>query len=117
MSYEIKGNIKKIMQPQVFESGFKKQQFVITTDEKFPQDVKLELTKEKTELLDPLEEGNRVDVSFNIRGNEYKGKYYVNLQAWRIKADQQSYEGLANDLAQNITLESEQEAAEEDVPF
>ena len=47
MSYEISGKIKYIKQPQVFESGFKKQEFVITTDEKFPQDIKLELTKEK----------------------------------------------------------------------
>jgi hypothetical protein len=23
-------------------------------------------------------------VSFNIRGNEYKEKYYVNLQAWKL---------------------------------
>ena len=117
MSYEISGKIKYIKQPQVFESGFKKQEFVITTDEKFPQDIKLELTKEKTELLDPLEEGNRVEVSFNIRGNEYNGRYYVNLQAWRIKADQQSPAGLANDLANNITLQSDQTELAEDVPF
>jgi len=117
MSYEISGKIKYIKQPQVFESGFKKQEFVITTDEKFPQDVKLELTKEKTELLNPLEEGNHVDVSFNIRCNEFKGKYYVNLQAWRIKADQQSPAGLANDVANTITLNNDQGELDEDVPF
>jgi hypothetical protein len=26
-----------------------------------------------------------VMVSFNLRGNEYNGKYYVNLQAWKIE--------------------------------
>jgi hypothetical protein len=25
-----------------------------------------------------------VEVSFNVRGNEYNGKYYVNLQAWKL---------------------------------
>ena len=117
MSYEISGKIKYIHQPQVFESGFKKQEFVIRTDEKFPQDVKLELTKEKTELLSTLREGNQVDVSFNIRGKEYNGRYYVNLQAWRIKADQQSPTGLANDLAENISLNDDQREIAEDVPF
>jgi single-strand DNA-binding protein len=24
-------------------------------------------------------------VSFNLRGNEFNGKYYVNLQAWKIE--------------------------------
>ena len=23
-------------------------------------------------------------MSFNVRGNEYNGKYYVNLQAWKL---------------------------------
>ncbi|MGI9239866.1 MAG: DUF3127 domain-containing protein, partial [Verrucomicrobiales bacterium] len=51
---------------------------------KYPQDVKLEVIKEKVALLDKFSEGQRVKASFNIRGNEYKGKYYVNLQAWKI---------------------------------
>jgi len=25
-----------------------------------------------------------VSVAFNLRGNEYNGKYYTNLQAWKI---------------------------------
>ena len=117
MSYEISGKIKYIKEPQVFESGFKKQEFVITTDEKFPQDVKLELTKEKTELLNTLKEGSQVDVSFNIRGNEYNGRFYVNLQAWRIKADHQSPAGLAIDLADTMILDNEQGEISENVPF
>jgi hypothetical protein len=26
-----------------------------------------------------------VKVSFDIRGNEYNGKYYVNLNAWKLE--------------------------------
>ncbi len=84
MEYEIEGSIKAIMDTQTFDSGFTKREFVITTEEKFPQDVKLETIKDKTALLDGFSEGQRVKASFNIRGNEYKGKYYVNLQAWKI---------------------------------
>ena len=41
-------------------------------------------------------------VSFNIRGNEYKGRYYVNLQAWRIEHGEAKVE---SDLA-NVTDDS-----------
>jgi hypothetical protein len=29
-------------------------------------------------------EGDTVDVDFNIRTNEYQGKYYTSLQAWKV---------------------------------
>ena len=83
--YELEGTVKLIDDTQTFGSGFKKREFVVTSDEKFPQDVKFECTKEKIELLDKVRTGDLVKVSFNIRGNEYKGRYYVNLQAWRIE--------------------------------
>ena len=74
------------MDLQSWDSGFTKE-FVITTNEQYPQDVKLECIKDKTNLLDGLAEGDEVEVSFNIRGNEYNGKYYVNLQAWKLQED------------------------------
>ncbi len=81
---DIKGKVKLIEDTQTFGSGFTKRSFVITTDDKYPQDVKFDCIKDKTELLNSLKEGDGVNVDFNIRGNEYKGKYYVNLEAWKI---------------------------------
>ncbi|MBC2607131.1 DUF3127 domain-containing protein [Pelagicoccus albus] len=83
--YEMVGSVKLIEETQTFASGFAKREFVITTEDKYPQDVKFEATKEKIEQVDRLKEGDHVKVSFNIRGNEYKGRYYVNLQAWKIE--------------------------------
>ena len=79
------GSVKVIEETQTFASGFSKREFVITTEDKYPQDVKFEATKEKIEQVDKLKTGDHVKVSFNIRGNEYKGRYYVNLQAWKIE--------------------------------
>jgi len=84
---DIKGKVKLIMDTQTFDSGFTKREFVITTDEQYPQDVKFEVVKDKTALLDNYKEGDGIIVHFNIRGNEYNGKYYVTLQAWRLEAD------------------------------
>ncbi len=81
---EVSGKIKLINETQTFDSGFSKREFVVTTSEQYPQDIKLEFTKDKCSLLDMYKEGQDVTVGFNLRGNEYNGKYYVNLQAWKI---------------------------------
>lgn len=82
---DLEGSIKMIMDTQTFDSGFQKKEFVVTTKEQYPQDVKFELVKERVDLLAPYKSGDQIKVHFNVRGNEFKGKYYVNLQAWRIE--------------------------------
>ncbi len=85
--YEAQGTIKIISDTQTFGSGFTKREFVITTgDSKWPQDIKFEIVKDKCALLDQFSTGQAVSVSFDIRGNEYNGKYYVNLNCWKIQA-------------------------------
>ncbi len=84
---ELKGTIKVITDAQVYDSGFQKREFVITTEGDYPQDIKLEFVKDKCKLLDNYGIGQPVTVGFNVRGNEYNGKYYVSLQAWKISGD------------------------------
>ena len=83
----IRGTVKTIMDVQTFESGFSKQEFVVTTADQYPQDVKFECVKDRISQLANIQQGQTVKVAFNVRGNEYNGRYYVNLQAWRIEAD------------------------------
>ena len=84
-SYDLTGTVKLIMDVQTFDSGFTKREFVVTTqDDRFPQDIKFECVKEKCDLLEAVKPGQEVKVSFDLRGNEYKERYYVNLNAWRV---------------------------------
>lgn len=84
--YEASGKIKVINETQSFASGFTKREFVVTTAvDKYPQDLKFEVVKDKCAMLDKFKVGQDVQVSFDIRGNEYNGKYYVNLSAWKIQ--------------------------------
>lgn len=83
--YEMDGSVKLIYDTQSFPSGFQKREFVITTEDKYPQDVKFEVMKDKCTMLDAFKPGARVKVNFDIRGNEYKDRYYVNLNAWKIQ--------------------------------
>lgn len=87
MSYEATGTIKVISDLQTFDSGFTKREFVVTTQEQYPQDLKFELVKDRTSLIDSFKTGDKVKVSFNIRGNEYNSRYFVNLGAWKIEND------------------------------
>jgi len=86
MSNQVKGKIKVINDTQTFDSGFQKREFVVTTNEQYPQDIKLELIKDKVSMIDKYKVGQDVLVSYNLRGNEYNGKYYTNLQAWRVES-------------------------------
>lgn len=85
MSLELNGKLKVLFDVQTFPSGFSKREFVITTEEQYPQDVKFELVKDKTSMIDKYNVGDQLKVSFNVRGNEYQGKYFVSLNAWRIE--------------------------------
>ena len=69
---------------QTFDSGFSKREFVITTSDQYPQDVVMSFFKDKTKVLDSFVIGDDVTASFNVQGNEYNGKYYVNLTAWKM---------------------------------
>ncbi len=85
--YELNGKIKLINDTQSFPSGFTKREFVVTSgDDKYPQDIKFEIVKDKCSVLDSFSTGQNVSVSFDVRGNEYNGKYYVNLNCWKIQA-------------------------------
>jgi hypothetical protein len=90
MSNQITGVIKQINPTQTFDSGFQKREFVVTTKEQYPQDIKIEVVKDKCAVLDGYKVGQSVAVDFNIRGNEFGGKYYVSLQAWKIAASGQA---------------------------
>ncbi len=85
--YEASGTIKLINETQTFPSGFSKREFVITTEhDKYPQDLKFEVVKDRCDMLDQFEVGQKVQLNFDIRGNEYKDRYYVNLSCWKIQA-------------------------------
>jgi len=46
--------------------------------------VKFQLAQDKCSLVDDYNEGDTVEVDFDLRGREWNGKYFTNLQAWRI---------------------------------
>lgn len=82
---KIKGKIIKIGKSEQVSDNFKKRLLVVETDEKYPQQIPLEFVQDKTCELDGFHKGDIVEVAFNLRGREWNGKYFVNLNGWKIQ--------------------------------
>lgn len=85
-SYTFEGKIKVVMDTVTFASGFCKREFVVTEeDDRYPQDIKFAMVKNNCALLDSMKPGDSVRVTFSLRGNLYKDRYYTDLQAFKIE--------------------------------
>lgn len=83
----VKGTVHYLADTQSFPSGFSKRILVIKTDdEKYPQLIPVEFVKDKCDMLDQLCLWQGVTAYVNLRGNEYKGKYYATIQGWKFEA-------------------------------
>jgi single-strand DNA-binding protein len=82
----IKGAIKLINPIKVISDKFSVREFVVTTpDEKYPQDILFQTVNDKMAVLESLGVGQQVEVSYNIRGREFNGRYYNTLDAWKVE--------------------------------
>lgn len=86
---QIKGMIKLIDETVQVSQKFSKRDIVVTTDEMYPQDIKMQFIQDKCDLLNDFKEMDQVTVDINIRGrewinNEGKAVYFVTLEGWKI---------------------------------
>ena len=85
---QISGTVETVLPVETFPSGFSKRVLVINTGGKYPQTVPVEFVKDNVDLLTGLRKGQSVTAHINIRGNEHNGRYYANIQGWRLELDQ-----------------------------
>ena len=83
----IQGTVERVMETETFPSGFQKRVLVINTGGEWHQTIPVEFVKDKTSKLDGLQPGQNVTAHINLRGNEYNGKYYANVQGWRLESE------------------------------
>ena len=63
---------------------FKKRLVVVETDEKYPQTIPIEFTQENTEKLNNFQIGDFVEIGINLRGSLWQGRYFANINGWKI---------------------------------
>ncbi|MHA7823704.1 DUF3127 domain-containing protein [Chryseobacterium arthrosphaerae] len=86
---ELTGVIKKIDPIQTFKSNFEKQEFLIVTEDRFPQTLKIEVHSLHIDILDRFNPGDKVLIKIKILGKEWTGKdgsvrYYNTIVANKI---------------------------------
>lgn len=89
MENKTKGKIVDIFQTQQITDSFKKREFVIETDEQYPQLIKMEFVQDNCSKLDSFAIGQDVEVYFNLRGRKWTNKegkdnYFITLSVWRM---------------------------------
>jgi hypothetical protein len=87
----LKGTMAVIMPTQQVSDKFAKRDFVIKTDdEKYPQEILVQVTQDKCALLDNFSIGDKVEASINLRGrawvNQAKGitQYFNTVECWQL---------------------------------
>jgi single-strand DNA-binding protein len=85
-SFEIEGKLIKKFDVESKTSSFQAREFVIeVADGNYPQFVKFQLVQDRCSLIDAFQEGEPIKVHFDLRGREWQGKYFTNLNAWRVE--------------------------------
>jgi hypothetical protein len=105
----LKGSVEVVQDLQTFDSGFTKQVLVVNTGGEYPQQIPVEFVKDNTAKIANLQVGDNVEVGINIRGNEYNGKYYANIQGWKVDliTSQQPEQSQPNGAGQPETEEKD----------
>ncbi|MFK7829326.1 MAG: DUF3127 domain-containing protein [Congregibacter sp.] len=117
MAFDLTGKIKLIQEAKTFDSGFTKREMVIIVEDgKYPQEINFEFVQDKAALLEALQPGQEVTVTFDIRGREYNGRYFNNLQGWKVVAAENAAGLAAPDASSEEHYPSPSDFGE-DIPF
>ena len=89
MALELEGTIRQklgVQQGMSARGAWSKQEFVLEyPDGNFTSQVcMLAFGQDKVQELDKYQVGDRVKVAFNIKSREYNGRWYTDIQVWRI---------------------------------
>lgn len=87
----LSGKLTVIDETKTFGAKFTKRNFVIQTDEKYPQSIQLELHGEAVSQVDRYKIGTNVECEINVRGRAWESpsgetKYFNTLVCWKMKA-------------------------------
>ena len=85
MSFQISGKLVKKYDAENKSGKFLTREFVIVTEEQYPQYIKFQLVQDRCGAIDSYEEQEKMTVHFDLRGREWQDKYFTNLQAWKVE--------------------------------
>ena len=119
MSLTLRGKLSRKLS---VESGtskagkeWQKQSFLVDTGSQYNPEVCFQLFgEEKIQMLSHHNEGDQIEVSFNLSSREYNGRYFHNVDAWRIENIGSNNQESAEP---DIPSFEESENSDDDLPF
>ena len=88
------GKLKLVNDIQQVSATFQKREFVITTEEQYPQDLCFELRGDKVDIIDAYNTGQEITCSLNLLGREWvnpqgESKFFNTIVCWKIQPKNQ----------------------------
>jgi len=91
LKVEIVGRIKEIGETKTFKNDFTVREFVVSVaNGEYPQDIAIQVVKDNCAKLDDFGVCQLVSCQCDIKGREYDGRHFVNIQCWKIVTDEES---------------------------
>ncbi len=121
MSFEIVGKLHKVFETEQKTNTFQAREFVIeTSDGGYSNYIKFQLTQDRCNLIEEYKEGEDIKVFFDLRGREWQGKYFTNLNAWRLGRPESQAEQTPGSAPTDTPFPSSKDeppAPDDDLPF
>jgi hypothetical protein len=121
MAMNVKGVVVQICKLESGESKqgkqWQKQEFVIETSEQYPKKVAFTVFGDKISLINGISEGQSVDVHFNLESRDFNGRWFHNINCWKIDVAASSAPTTGLIERDNQTQMPENEPDGNDLPF
>ena len=125
MSYTIEGKIISIGEVKNFDNGAKAVDYQVETNEQYTNLYSFDMYKsaDNVQHIDNFIKDNKVGdnvrVEWNVRTNEYKGKFFSSLSPWKIepvnKIKQKTMGNIESNFLEDAINQMQQD--DDDLPF
>lgn len=115
MSYTAKGLLHLKYETEQKSEKFVSRDFILRVEgskPEYPEYIKFQMIQDRCELIDNIDEGTEIEVSFDLKGKAWNDKWFTNLQAWKVQPI-----GNVHKKKEELPSQAEQKAADDDLPF
>lgn len=107
---QVKGTLLRIFEKETISEKFSKKTVIVRTKEEYPQEIPVEFTNQRIDLIGSYKEGDDVAISINLRGREWKGKdkWFSSIEGWKV-------DGLVDEV--RAESQNPDREVKEDLPF
>lgn len=121
---DLTGTIVKIYAKKQISDKFALREFILKTNDEYPQELIIQVTQQRCELLDEIIEGEEVQVFINLRGRSWTNpegeiKYFNSIECWKLSGKIQSEytKKPIGNIESNFQEDATNILASDDLPF